>query len=551
MTAPTNYGTTDPTNYGNRPGDGPLRIGGQSVATLPSGPQTRGNLPSTLSPAASKQQDALTLVRDIWGGTESVRKKTTVYLPQAPAEKPGNYATRLARSVFNNIFRNTITGLVGFIYRTDPQLGDDVPARIKDDWENLDNAGTHGDVLIRNITQDAMAAGHAAILVDFPDTDGLDAPRGLYGGIRLDAEKALKIRPYWLPLLKDNILSWRTTIENGAVVLTQLVLKECTFVPDGLFGEKEQIQYRVLYRHNDHGLIEVGYVLFEIAPNNTLLEIKNGLYRNQVEIPVAEIPTSGRIGLFESDPPFRDLAYLNVAHYQMWSDYATSINKTCVPILFTAGVTMQDNQGQQLEVGPNSGIASQDPNGKALYVTHGGESLGAVKQALDDLRNDMGALGLAALASQKRASETATAKQIDKSATDSSLAVTARGVQDGGERALGFHARYYGLPSGGSLTINRDFSDEQLMDPLAMQAYGALATAIGLPVRAILEELQAGGRLSEDADLDAMEMEIMANKAAAADQAAAQQAAQLDALKQSVHAKTPAVVTPAPDPSPI
>jgi hypothetical protein len=508
----------DPTDAGNFPGDGPLRIGGISVSGLP---ETGENLPSTRSPAAKEQEAALKVVRDVWDGTPKVRAATTAYLPQAGGEDPTNYQSRLARSVLFNVFRHTVVGLTGFMFRKDPELGEDVPAAIVEHCENIDLAGTHFAVFMRDIMADAEVAGHAAILVEFPDTGGEQSKAQEQG----DAP----IRPYWVPILKDNILSWRTVIEDGRLILTQLVLKECQWVPDGAFGQKEQTRYRVFFRVDGPTGPVVGFQLLEITEQKTVVEVGYGLYPTQVEIPVAEIPTAGRKALFESDPPLLDLAYLNIAHYQTRSDYANDIHKTCCPIWVETGVDEEDTT--PIILGPNSTRRFRDPNSKAGYEAHSGQSLGEVKLALDDLLRDMAALGLAALASQKRAAETAASKQIDKDASDSALSVTARGGEDGAERALGFHARYMGLDTGtamggGSVSINRDFED-QVMRPEMLTAYvGAVANA-GLPPRILLEAMQQGGLIGPDVDLEQLEAEMAANAQAAAD---AKVAAQKDAL---------------------
>src|SRR5262245_10017183 len=163
MTAPL----SDRTDYGNLPGDGPLRPGGVT-APLPSGE----DLPSKRSKASEAQQPALRTCRDVNEGNERIKAQGQIYLPAEPAEDGPNYRNRLARSVFTNFFRRAIDGLTGLVFAKDPQLGTDVPARIVVDAENIDLAGTHLDVFAREIFADAQVAGHAAILVDFPRTDG-------------------------------------------------------------------------------------------------------------------------------------------------------------------------------------------------------------------------------------------------------------------------------------------------------------------------------------------------------------------------------------------
>lgn len=505
----------DPTDVGNAPGAGPLRAGGVSY---PATPGASDDLPSTKSVAAQKQESALSVVRDLWGGTEAVRDAATVYLPKASGEEPNDYRNRLARSVFHNFFRRTVEGLCGLVFRKDPALGEDVPPQIagtEDEpghWENIDLAGTHGAVFAHQLMIDAETAGHAAILVEYPKTPE---------GVRLTLADEAPLRPYWVPIKKDDIISWRTTVENGRTILTQLVVRECSYEPVGRFSEAKAERFRVFYR-DETG---VHWQLLAITPSKDVVTIDEGSYPTQDEIPVAEVVTSGSMSMFESAPPLLDLAYLNIAHYQMWSDYNWSIHKTCVPFIFGAGIPeARDINGHPLplEVGANTAIVSADANASLQYVAHSGESLSSVKGALDDLKSDIGALGLAMLAPQTRQAETAEAKRLDKSTSDSALAVTARGLQDGLERALGFHAKYLGLDDGGSVEVNRDY-EGLLMDAPVMQAYAQLVQA-GFPSMPVLKALQQGGRIADDENLEELELLWMSGAAAQQAEAAARQA---------------------------
>jgi hypothetical protein len=328
-----------------------------------------------------------------------------------------------------------------------------------------------------------------------------------------------------VPIQKECILSWRTAVVDGQTVLTQLVLKECTMVPAGAFGEKEQTHYRVLMRDLATGL--VWFQLLEITEEKQVRVVDEGTYPTQAEIPFAEVPTSGRKGLLESVPPLQDLAYLNVAHYQVLSDYLTSIHKTCVPVYVETGVE-PDTSG--LVIGPNTARQFSNPDAKAQYVSHDGAALGSVRAALEDMKADMGTLGIAMLAPQKQSAETATAHRQDKSTEDSALAVTARGLQDGLERALGFHAKYLRLPSGGSITINRDFDQATMQADMLTAWSGAVSTA-GVPERFMIADMQRGKLIAPEEDPEAIVDEMVANRQARED-AEHQRQADLLAMKQ-------------------
>jgi hypothetical protein len=475
---------SDPTNFGNKPGDGPLRVGGVSV----SDPNGKPDLPSTKSKAAERQESALSLARDCFGGNETIKGKAQTYLPKAPGEDYQNYADRLGRSVFFNAFKQTVEGLTGLVMRRDPVLGDDVPQPLKDDWENIDNAGTHGAVFLRELLQESLTAGHAAILVDFPKTGGNQS-----AAEEMPGATALPIRPYWIPIKKDNILSWRTMVENGVTVLQQIVIRETTMVPEGSFGEKEQERYRVLYKEG--GI--VGFRLLEIANDKkTVIEVDQGTYPTQDEIPVAEIVGSDRKSMFESAPPLLDLGHLNIAHYQVDSDYKNSIHKTCVPIFVQIGAPPSlDGTAESVIIGPNAGL-SLPQGGDAKYVSHDGAALDKVEKAITKIEGQMATLGLSMLAPDIRAAETAEAKRIDKSASDSKLSTHARGLQDGAERANGFSAKYRRLPGGGSITVNRDFED-LAMPAETINALSGMVEKAQLSLETMWQMLQDGNILPD------------------------------------------------------
>jgi len=439
------------------------------------------------------------MMRDLNGGTTALRLGGEKYLPRSPGEDMAAYYNRLERSVFFNATRRTVEGLTGLVFRKDPVLSDDdedaVPEQIREHWEDIDMEGTHGDVFCRQIMADALLVGHAGILVEYPRTGGV---------LRRDQEAAMNIRPYWVPIRKEDIMSWRTEKENGVRVLRQLVVREKTWEPSGAFGEVEKTRYRVFTNENGR----VGFQLMEVTDNKAVVVVDEGLYLNQTEIPFAEVRTSGSKSFLESEPPLLDLGYLNLAHYQQWSDYAFAIHKTNVPFLFGAGITQRTSPdgvpAGPLIVGPNSSVLQPAPDARMEYVSHDGAALGSSKASLDDLKADMGTLGLAMLAPQKRVAETAQAKAMDKSVSDSALAVAARALQDAVENALYFHARYLRLEYGGAVQINRDF-EGMLLDAPVMSAFAQLVNA-GFPARPVLRALQQGGRIAEDEDLDELEM---------------------------------------------
>lgn len=481
---------------------------------------------------AKAQEPALALCRDVSRGTLHLRDQGRTYLFQAPGEINADYDIRLSRSVLFNAFARTIKGLAGMVFRRDPVLEDDVPAKIAGDYENIDLAGTHGDVFLRRLCEDSLEAGHALILVDYPDLGGRVLPR--------DIEASLGARPYWVHIKKDDIVSWRTENVAGRTMLAQIVIREASMEPKGKYGEAKVERYRAFTR-------EDGAVRFDVyrKVDDKIIPERSGIVANQERIPIAEVTTSGRRRLLVSDPPLLDLATINVAHYQTLSDQLNALHKANSPILVIVGREMmsQEAQGEKVVVGPSWGLDL--PQGAdAKYIEPTGAALGASRTQLQDFETQMARLGLSMLQQETRAAETAEAKRIDKSEGDSALSVTARGLQDAIELALEFHARHRGLPEGGSVTINRDFEELELT-PDEVRMYSELVSSGQLSLDTMYAMLARGERLPEDFDPEAEKDKIAAGDMGRPQAPAAQGDAAMMGAGASAMAATDSAMMPA------
>jgi hypothetical protein len=205
---------------------------------------------------------------------------------------------------------------------------------------------------------------------------------------------------------------------------------------------------------------------------------------------------AGRTAFMESDPPLLDLALWNVRHYQVDSDRAQSLSVANKPIFVTTGVNKDDIS--VFVVGAALGLALP-PEGKAEYVETLGRALGESRSELQDIEQRMAALGLSMLVRQTRSAETAEAKRIDKSEQDSELAASARGTKDAAEEALMLHAMWMGLPTGGSLDVNMDFSIEAL-DPQMLAVLAKMAADFQLPLETLWDIMSRHGTLPDSFD---------------------------------------------------
>jgi len=89
----------------------------------------------------------------------------------------------------------------------------------------------------------------------------------------------------------------------------------------------------------------------------------------------------------------------------------------------------------------------------------------------------------------------------------------ARGLENAIEKCLDIHAKYLGLDEGGSIEVNKDFENMNML-PEMLVAYVQAVSNAGLPARVLIQAMQEGGLIGPDVDLDELEAEMMAGQAA-------------------------------------
>lgn len=438
------------------------------------------NKPNYINSVYSSMSSAWTIVTNVSGGTARMRSVGSIYLPKEPAERPEAYTRRLNRSVFFNAYSRTRDALVGMVFKNDPELGEDVPEPIKKHLENVDLAGSHFDVFAKELFTDAFE-GHSFVLVDMQ-------PALPEGSTKAD-EIATGRRPYWVKYKASQALNWRTEIVNGETVLSQITFEEKTTEPKGEYGEEEVCRYRV-FRLAQKVVTWSVYrkQKAEGTAEEAFLEEGSGRVNGLDRIPVAVV-YGNKEGMLQSSPPLLDLAYLNIRHWQHYSDYSNILHVAQVPILVRKGATQEQ---QSIEVGVGSTV--DVPNeGDLKWCEHSGKAIESGRMELQDLEQRMALMGLSMLSQKTDSNVTATEIRANNLQESSDLATMARSLQDCLELALEFHAKYLELDSGGSIKLGVAESDLVL----DAQMVTALVTAVNsrpplLTAETFLNILQRG-----------------------------------------------------------
>jgi len=434
------------------------------------GRQRVGNVTQVNDPSTAwvNQEPHWGLIEHLLGGTYKIRKGTRKFLPQEPRELDESYDNRLQRSVLAPYYVRLERMLAGMLTRKPVRL-DDVSDQIREQLFDVDLQGNDLQTWLYNTSRICIRYRHVGVLVD--------APKSGDNG-----------RPYWITYTPRDILGWRTEMADGQQKLTQLRLFEKVLVPDGLYGEKQVEQVRVL----TPGAFEI----FQKDQKGDFRVVDEGTTSLR-EIPFS-VAYSNRVGVLESFPPLADIAELNLQHYQVQSDLGNQLHISAVPMLALFGFPAA---AEEISAGPGEALSL--PEGAAAsYIEPAGNSYDAQFRRLDQIASQINELGLAAVMGAKLSAETAESKRIDRSQGDSTMMVVAQQMQDMIDNSLRFHADYLQESQAGSSLVNRDFMGARL-EPQEIQALLQLYTAGTVTQETLLLQLEAGEVLGDDFDVEA------------------------------------------------
>ena len=427
--------------------------------------------PNTVaSPNAAFQRMAVfwPLIEDLKEGSYKIKSKHRKYLFPEPRESTESYDARLNRSTVVPFMQRIEKMLAGMLMRKPVRL-DDTSDLVREQLFDVDLEGNDLNIWLYQTARTVISFGHVGVLVDAP-------------------KEGSKARPYWVTYKPSDILGWRTEIIDGVRELVQVRLLENVVEPDGLYGEKNITQIRVLERGR--------FQLHRKSEKTGKFELyEEGEMSLKDKIPFS-VAYSNRTGYFESRSPLYDIAELNLKHYQIQSDLDNILHISAVPNLVVYGFPNSD----EITTGPNEAL-SLPPDSRMEYVSPAADSYNAQFKRLEDIEKQINTLSLAAVLGQKLVGETAEAKRIDRSQNDSTMMVVAQQMQDLIDNCLKFHSEYLNESNAGSSFVNRDFVTARL-EPQEIQAYLQLFTTGSISQETLLNQLTAGEILGDDFDVE-------------------------------------------------
>lgn len=354
------------------------------------------------------------LVEDLRGGTEVMRARGRARLPQEPRESPEAYSNRLQRTFLFNLYKRTLYAITGLAFVKSVSV-DNVPPELEYLEHNADGTGRSLTELCYDFTIDAVHYGKTHALCDFPQVDSQEMSHAQF--------MQSGYRPYITHINPRNLIGWRSTDTVGIPVLQQVRVTESKIAPSDINEYADKTVYYV--RVFKPGSVEV----HEYDP-----EFENASYQIiddiSQSIPYIPITTAygNKTGFMEATPAMMDLAWINLRHYQSSSDQNNILHVARVPFLFASG--FDEGELENAEIGASRMIVSSNPDSDIKHVEHSGKAIGAGRQDLIDLENQMAALGADMLVSKGVSRMTATARRLDQNESMSTLQLALRSVEN-------------------------------------------------------------------------------------------------------------------------
>lgn len=419
----------------------------------------------------------------LMGGTLYMRTLGEQYMPKWPNEDNDSYKERLATATLLPAYEETINQNIGRVLAAPIVLSEETPPEVVEITTDVDMEGSRLDVWAQQFFSIALQYGLAHALVDYPRVD-LEVVK------TKSDEKKLGARPYVTMLNPRQVIGWKSETKGGKTYLTELRVKEIITVDGDDFGQTKVEQIRhimprkvVIYRRNK-------------GNNGSDVWVPHEEWKtSRDDIPLVTLYTK-RTGFMRGSPPLLNLAILNIKHWQSQSEQDNILHVARVPLLVAYGL----NDGAELTIGSSSATKFDDKTKAGLeYVEHTGSAIGAGKESIADLEQQMRQAGAKLIKGDNTSTKSVEQTNEEKMQENSPLYTMAISLEDALDNILQIFAEYKGLQSGGNVDVRTELeiSDKEINSTAALAVQ---ALRQGGDIRRIdaIRALQALGLIDQD-----------------------------------------------------
>lgn len=344
-------------------------------------------------------------LRDCISGEREIKRKGERYLKPMKGSDAEDYKEYLDRSTYYNMTAQTLNGMLGQVFRRDPQIRN-LPTKFKNAVRKFGKDGSSHVAFTKGTVGEQLGVGRIGILVDAPATTTVDPTS------------------FAVAYTAENILDWDMTTDDwGMYVPSRVLLREferqsaaqlmATVAAPAKRGARTQrvkpqspalatspaYQYQTVYReltlepHPDYPDYDVVYVQ-RVYLDDPTSQPKQVIVPNVRGTPLTFIPFqfkgSNSITADIEKPPLLDIADLNLSHFRTYAELELGRTYTALPTYYAQ---VRDGQGaSEYHIGPNR-VWEVGEDQVPGILEYKGEGLKALETALATKEQQIAAKG--------------------------------------------------------------------------------------------------------------------------------------------------------------
>lgn len=425
---------------------------------------------------------------------ENVKKK---YLPAEPAEPPDAYQARLSRAVFADFFRDSIDAFAGVLSKFSLASP---PPTLEQVIDNVDRAGSSLTTWFERADALMLRDGAVPLRVEMPAGRPANAAEEVITGRR----------PYLVAHPRSKALNWRTEIVDGVEQLVRVTFLEETEEPDGEFGVRTVIRYRIIGR-GFWQLLEIIEGQGQSEP--TVITVDEGEYlgANNQPLPICPVvwyrADEGQ-GFGTGSMPLRQVVEHCFEHFQERSDLKEKRHKCSMPVPWVkgripGGPAGPDGSRPPMVLGPNT-IVELEENGAFGFAEPSATSLADQRQGVEDIEKLIARQTLGFLYGDTGATKTATQAGMEGAQMESVITRLATRKSSAMQSLMQIWVMFTGEPlePGAGLSMAPSVFERPLEAADIQQLQQLTGGEALVSRRSAIEELQRGGRLRVTTSVD-------------------------------------------------
>ena len=429
------------------------------------------------------------------------------YIPRDYLEEGGSYEVRKTRaqSSFQNYYAHLRDLVVGTALRKGVSLPEEIPVEWGNFFSDVDLEGHSLVSYAKEAFTEAIDGGVSGIWVEYPK---------LPENLTASEEKTLNPRPYFVLMRMDQVLECRYGVFNaqigsqnvfGAFPTYLRVKAEVRRQSDSNEFFEEVVPavrvYDIVSAIDDEvsmlgdkpsvipGTEKVRCRLYTKKSGTESIDkyiLEDTSYLSISFIPFVPVFGGKKEAFFRARPLLFDIARLNLHHWSISADLAESIHLTSSPLLTGTGVRAED----EVEAGSGRALFSSNPDAKFGMLSASMDGASITLENLKRIESAMERLAAVAMTTGKTQAESGFAKLLDRSQSDSQLAVLVQSLEDAMNRALLYASAYRNI-SAVSISISKNFIPVKLHSQQVL-ALLALLKSNTITVELFLRMLEAG-----------------------------------------------------------